>query len=126
VGQEEVLSALNGLMLRAGLPTDTAQQALLARILQLEASSKSLAAQIDKERAQTAAAHRVIEQQESARKCCICLSENVTHCLNPCGHTFCGACVTNLPRNRCPNCRSNIQGSVKFFLPEAGGRAGSM
>ena len=47
--------------------------------------------------------------------CAICLSEPVTHCVAPCGHTFCGGCVKRLTMS-CYLCRGSVRERVKLFF----------
>lgn len=47
--------------------------------------------------------------------CSICLDESVTHCLTPCGHTFCSSCVKR-QMNSCYMCRSTIKERVRIFF----------
>lgn len=47
--------------------------------------------------------------------CCICLDESVTHCITPCGHTFCSSCVKRQATN-CYMCRSLIKERVRIFF----------
>ncbi len=47
--------------------------------------------------------------------CSICLTEPVTHCLTPCGHTFCSSCVKR-QMNNCYMCRTAIKDRVRIFF----------
>jgi len=47
--------------------------------------------------------------------CAICLSEPVTHCVAPCGHTFCGGCVKRLTMT-CYLCRGSVRERVKLYF----------
>jgi len=47
--------------------------------------------------------------------CSICLSEPVTHCVAPCGHTFCTGCVKRLTMS-CYLCRGAVRERVKLFF----------
>ena len=69
-------------------------------------------------REQLLKAKNSLEAAASHFKCQICISEDITHVLVPCGHTFCGTCVEQLQRNKCPMCRTNIEKKVKFFVAE--------
>lgn len=51
--------------------------------------------------------------------CSICFEKEITHCLVPCGHTFCEACISkSIPSNigTCMSCRTTIQSKIKLFL----------
>lgn len=47
--------------------------------------------------------------------CCICLNEPVSHCVTPCGHTFCSSCVKR-QLTTCYMCRSGIKERVRIFF----------
>jgi hypothetical protein len=47
--------------------------------------------------------------------CSICLNEAVSHCVTPCGHTFCSSCVKRQMTN-CYMCRSTIKERVRIFF----------
>jgi hypothetical protein len=47
--------------------------------------------------------------------CCICLQEPVSHCITPCGHTFCSSCVKRQLSN-CYMCRSTVKDRVRIFF----------
>ena len=47
--------------------------------------------------------------------CCICLDESVTHCLTPCGHTFCSSCVKK-QMSSCYMCRTAIKDRVRIYF----------
>jgi hypothetical protein len=47
--------------------------------------------------------------------CCICLTEPVSYCLSPCGHTFCSSCVKRQMTN-CYMCRSGIKDRIHIFF----------
>lgn len=49
--------------------------------------------------------------------CPICYDNKVTHCINPCGHTFCSNCVKEYgPNAECFMCRTKIQSIIKMFM----------
>jgi hypothetical protein len=59
-----------------------------------------------------------VQQLMSDKKdptCSICLSEPVTHCVAPCGHTFCTGCVKRLTMS-CYLCRGSVRERVKLFF----------
>ena len=52
--------------------------------------------------------------------CAVCLTETVTHCVDPCGHCVCNTCRINLDRElmvRCPICRLNDVEFVGIQFP---------
>ena len=54
--------------------------------------------------------------------CSICLENEITHCLVPCGHTFCLGCIDKSKGNsvvtetKCMTCRTPCKSSIKLFL----------
>ena len=47
--------------------------------------------------------------------CGICISEPVSHCVSPCGHTFCTSCVRRMTLT-CYLCRGSVKDRIKLFL----------
>lgn len=47
--------------------------------------------------------------------CNICMNENISFALIPCGHTFCNSC-TQKTRYSCFICRSNVQQKMKIYI----------
>lgn len=47
--------------------------------------------------------------------CSICLIESITHCVSPCGHTFCSACIRKM-NTACYLCRGAIRDRVRLFF----------
>lgn len=54
-------------------------------------------------------------ENNTAPTCCVCLADPVSMALNPCGHTFCTRCRTQLS-NTCPICRTRISGALKVYF----------
>lgn len=54
--------------------------------------------------------------------CSICLEKELSHCLVPCGHTFCEDCINKSGAGamntvvNCMTCRTPVSNSIKFFL----------
>eukprot|EP01038_Epipyxis_sp_PR26KG_P006757 gene6757-9259_t len=119
VSHEDVIGALNGLLVRAGVPVSMDQQAMITRILELEASNKRIQSELLTERSQLVTTKQSLEESIAAHKCPICITNNVSHVLVPCGHTFCEVCINQLQRNKCPNCRTTFQQKMKFFMNES-------
>jgi hypothetical protein len=46
--------------------------------------------------------------------CTVCLTNNSSHALVPCGHIFCGSCVEKF-NNSCAVCRNTITSSLKLY-----------
>ena len=47
--------------------------------------------------------------------CPICYESKITHCINPCGHTFCEDCIKNL-NGECFMCRVKVKNVIKMFI----------
>eukprot|EP00469_Lotharella_globosa_P007045 CAMPEP_0167784268 /NCGR_PEP_ID=MMETSP0111_2-20121227/7542_1 /TAXON_ID=91324 /ORGANISM="Lotharella globosa, Strain CCCM811" /LENGTH=187 /DNA_ID=CAMNT_0007675319 /DNA_START=153 /DNA_END=716 /DNA_ORIENTATION=- len=49
------------------------------------------------------------EKEEEDDTCVVCLDEDISHSLQPCGHLqFCGTCAPTLKGGPCPICRENV------------------
>ena len=48
--------------------------------------------------------------------CCICATNDVTHAMIPCGHTFCSGCI-NKQMAICYICRTSIRDRLKLHFP---------
>jgi hypothetical protein len=49
-------------------------------------------------------------------KCTICLTDDITHTLSPCGHCFCLACSNKIQLNRCHICRQITKTRIKLHF----------
>jgi len=50
------------------------------------------------------------EKKEDERLCAVCMVNERTMAMVPCGHTFCGECIAGMMAVECPTCRmSNVQ-----------------
>jgi hypothetical protein len=59
-----------------------------------------------------------ISQIKSSKLLCsICYTNQISHCLNPCGHTFCKTCIDRMIRI-CAGCRRNYTSTIKLFIQE--------
>jgi hypothetical protein len=119
INQQDVVGAIKGLLLRAGIPTSLDQSDLYSRILELETANKRTEAELELERNQHYTTRQNASLLNNANKCQICVSNDFDHVFSPCGHPICGDCMTHLNRqNICPFCRANVQKKIKIFLPE--------
>lgn len=50
--------------------------------------------------------------------CSICYINKISHCLNPCGHTFCENCINKMSLRKCAGCRTIYTSSIKLFIQE--------
>jgi Zinc finger, C3HC4 type (RING finger) len=51
--------------------------------------------------------------------CSICQTEKITHCISPCGHTYCSQCTEQLCRVKyikCYICRQDVKHSTKIYF----------
>lgn len=58
---------------------------------------------------------RLVQTHEHEPMCTICLTNPVTYCLAPCGHTLCGTC-TRRQGTSCCFCRATIKDRIKMYL----------
>eukprot|EP00981_Chlorochromonas_danica_P007846 scaffold1884_cov343-Ochromonas_danica.AAC.63 len=88
----------------------------MARVLELETANKRSEESLSLERQQANQAQQRVRDKLQHFLCSICLEKNIQRALVPCGHSFCDDCCAQLPRNRCPICRNNIQAKLKLFV----------
>ena len=58
---------------------------------------------------------RVVQSNENEPLCTICLTNSVSYCLAPCGHTYCEQCLRRLPAS-CFMCRTPVGNRIKLFF----------
>jgi len=58
---------------------------------------------------------RVVQSNENEPLCTICLENMVTHCLNPCGHTYCEQCLRRQV-STCFMCRAPMTNRIKLYF----------
>jgi hypothetical protein len=58
---------------------------------------------------------RFTENVDKEPLCCICLNESVSHCITPCGHTFCSTCVKR-QMTSCYMCRATVKDRVRIYF----------
>jgi hypothetical protein len=54
------------------------------------------------------------KELEEKNKCSICFNNTISHCCNPCGHTYCNDCINKT--NNCYICRGIIRNKIKLYL----------
>ena len=54
------------------------------------------------------------KELEEKNKCSICFNNTISHCCNPCGHTYCTDCIDKT--NNCYICRGIIHNKIKLFF----------
>jgi hypothetical protein len=58
-----------------------------------------------------------MNKHEEIRACPICCETEVQKFLDPCGHTFCGACLSKgPPSSKCPICRTKYNNVRQLFF----------
>lgn len=112
----EVIGALNSLLLRAGLPQSPTEQNLMARVVELEGQNRRLNADILTERVSLTDARDALTAANNKHQCQICVSDEVSHAMVPCGHVICATCASSLRGNKCPFCRRNIEQKVRVLI----------
>lgn len=88
----------------------------MSKIADLEGQQRRLVQDMHTERSMTNNVQRQIERYHHIHKCQICVSNDVTHVLIPCGHCICGVCSLSLRGNKCPFCRREISQKVHFYM----------
>lgn len=116
VNQEDVVEALNSLLTRIGLPPSIQEKNLLSRIIELENHNKHLQSEVASESKLLNEAKEAVTKAKSANQCPICLSEEVSFVMVPCGHALCRSCMGSLQGNKCPYCRKVIQQKIRFYM----------
>jgi hypothetical protein len=116
VGQADLIDVVSSLLSRANIPIDLDSKKMLKRLMELDATNKSLETDVASERAVAESARRALASSASRLKCQICISNSVTNVIVPCGHTICESCLTSLNRRNCPFCRNPIGQSCRFYL----------
>jgi ribosome biogenesis protein Nip4 len=53
---------------------------------------------------------------KNQNKCTICLTNDITHTLSPCGHCFCLSCSNKIQLNRCHICRQITKSRIKLHF----------
>jgi hypothetical protein len=49
--------------------------------------------------------------------CSICQTDSITHCIIPCGHTYCNTCTKRVIANKnCYICRKQIKDKIKLYI----------
>lgn len=58
---------------------------------------------------------RISQSNENEPLCTICLESPVTHCTNPCGHTYCEHCLKR-QKNTCFMCRTPVENTIRLYF----------
>ena len=58
---------------------------------------------------------RIVQSNENEPLCTICLERPITHCMNPCGHTFCEQCLKR-QTSRCVMCRTRVESTTRLYF----------
>lgn len=117
IGVSDVVTALNGLLLRAGIPQDLQRQTLCTSILELREQLERTERELVEQRDEAATLRESVSATSAALKCEICVSADRSHVMVPCGHTLCAVCLNSLSRNSCPFCRKAISQRIRYYTP---------
>ena len=56
-------------------------------------------------------------RENEKNMCSVCVTRKINTCLNPCGHTFCLACVDKM-NNKCGMCRASFISKIKMYIAD--------
>jgi hypothetical protein len=118
VSRADLMNTLNGLLHRLNIPTDMQEGSLMDKLVSLNETNAKLEERLRQEVQSGIEGREQMNKMTAAIKCQICVTEEVSHVMAPCGHTICLTCLQQLPRNKCPFCRTNINLKVKFFTSD--------
>jgi hypothetical protein len=85
VSQEEIIEAINELHVRAGLPLSPDERNLMARVIELESLYKRSQTEVLTERSSLSDAREALTSASSVKKCQICVCNDISHVMIPCG-----------------------------------------
>ena len=123
IRQTDVTGALNGLLLRAGIPVSLEQTQMAEMIVDLQNKQRKKEHELEGERKQLQEALGHLSKFNSAFKCQVCFTNDFDTVLAPCGHCVCGKCAEQLNGAKCPFCRQRFNQKVKMYLPDAADEA---
>jgi hypothetical protein len=117
VSREELMSAAYNLLACVGVPLSMDKKDLVGVIAELGDEKKRMTKAIEKERSEVMRSKAALAAMRQAQCCQICLTNEVSHVMTPCGHTVCEECSKKTGR-KCPFCRASC--SVhKFYLSQS-------
>lgn len=58
---------------------------------------------------------QLFEPKHNEPICAICVSEPISHTVNPCGHTFCNGCIRKM-NTSCYICRGHIRDRIRLYF----------
>merc|ERR1712146_847158 len=119
VSDSDVIGAISGLLVRAGIPMTLQEKDLMERVLELQASNKRIETALQQERQQHLETRNHLAGAVNVFHCGVCLTNDIDNVITPCGHPICETCLNHLHRRQCPFCRNNILNTVKLFLPHS-------
>lgn len=85
VSQKEIIEAINELHMRAGLPLSPDERNLMSRVVELESLYKRSQMEVLTERSLLSDAREALTQASSVKKCQICVCNDISHVMVPCG-----------------------------------------
>ena len=84
---------------------------------ELESGLTQLVEQFSEKAGKVDALREILKTERKGAACPICMEDDVSTFLDPCGHTFCSTCVNKFKNaNSCPNCRGPVRERRQLFL----------
>ncbi|GAQ81216.1 hypothetical protein KFL_000740170, partial [Klebsormidium nitens] len=116
VKPSEVVQAVADMLAAADLPLGLEEGALMERALGLQEQLGAAETLLEGAESRVCEAQREVEAAKSAWTCKVCLGEEVTSALVPCGHLFCTTCGVGVG-GRCPFCRRPVSSILRIYKP---------
>ena len=117
VSRADLMNTLNGLLHRLNIPTDMQEGSLMDKLVSLNETNAKPEERLRQEVQSGIEGREQMNKMTAAIKCQICHGRGQSR-YGTCGHTICLTCLQQLPRNKCPFCRTNINLKVKFFTSD--------
>lgn len=84
---------------------------------ELECGLTTLVDQFSEKAGKVDALREILKTERKGSTCPICMEDDISTYLDPCGHTFCGNCVNKFKNaNSCPVCRGPVRERRQLFL----------
>eukprot|EP00897_Mesotaenium_endlicherianum_P007203 jgi/Mesen1/6510/ME000332S05518 len=111
----EVAQAVRDMLAAAGIPVDLAQMDLLQKTLALQEQVAAVDGELSSERLRANTATQEADGVRTAWQCRICISQEISMVLVPCGHALCTVCLAAV--NKCPFCRKAVTKALRLYNP---------